>query len=240
MRHLAVALLATALSAVAFTSARADFPGALVLGDGYGITTPTWSPWFGPLPDYGTALAVVGKVTGVAAPFDTHLPAGPYELTYTFTGLTCDGSGWGELQCNGDDFAYFGGGMLTVYLDDTPDADYANPGTFSDGQVVLRASFASLHGLDVYWYTYCSWLEGTDHTEQHGWLQFTGGAWFDLVHDNNDVGYSATDTGEFDGDVPDAIRQVGFTIRTTSSIDIQTPLATQTSTWGAVKALYRR
>jgi hypothetical protein len=213
--------------------AHADFPAAMTLGTGYALGPTDWTPWW-TLPETDDWLLMLGTVTAVGAPFVARLPtSGPWELTYVVSSLTCEFSGWGEdLVCNAGYDAFYQNGVLTVYLDQTPDADFANPGTFADGEVVLVARLGRMHlGM------HSSCMYG-DATVQEASLTFDSGSWFDLVS-RHGTGYAGENVGEFDGDVPAALKPAGYIGRSNSIINIAAPVATQPVTWGAVKALYR-
>lgn len=209
------------------------YPSALVLDIGYAIGPPGWHPWAN-LPAQGDPLLILGSVSDVNEPFTDLLPvAGAFELTYAFRDFACAFSGWGEdLVCSAQYDAWFDGGRISVFLDVTPDADFANPATFLDGELVLEARSDQLH---LWFLTHCMY---GDEYGQRSDLQWIGGAWFDRVS-RGGVGYAGENLGRFDGDVPNAIRNLGYVGRSASSVDAFKPLATTPTTWGRVKALYR-
>ena len=209
------------------------YPSALVLDTGYAIGPPAWYPWAN-FPAHGDPLSIFGSVSEVNEPFTDLLPiAGSYELTYAFRGFTCTFFGWGEdLVCTSLYNAWFDEGRISFFLDLTPDADFADPATFLDGELVLDAK---AERLDLWFLSDC--MYGTEFGQRSD-LQWTGGGWFDRVSSNG-VGYAGENLGRFDGDIPDPIRSAGYVGRSMSRIDIFKPVATAPITWGRVKALYR-
>ena len=79
-----------------------------------------------------------GLLSRVDLFFEDLLPSGPYELTYLFAGATCISSSPAWPECPRGSWGLFVGGTLSVYLDTTPDADFSNGDTFTDGSSSLR------------------------------------------------------------------------------------------------------
>lgn len=220
-----VCLLATARPAAA------DYPSALVLSTGYAAGPAQWTPWQN-LPNLEDSLWIFGSVADVNAPFEGLLPVGPYELTYVFDAYTCVWSSFGKDGCSVTAFAFFDFGSLRVYLDPSPDADFANAATFRDGTLVLEAT---AHPLQLFTEDNC--VTGR-HFLQRAIMRFVGGAWFSEVSQNGD-GFLGGNTGEFQGDIPPALTALGYVGQSTSVIDIVVPNSVEATTWGRVKALYR-
>ena len=225
-------ILTCCVLALAGTSpAWADFPSALVFDTGYATGPAQWTPWENLQP---RGLAVdLRTISDVNPPFEDLIPVGPYELTYVFESYACSFSAHGDDQdCITAEFAFFDLGRMRVYLDTSPDADFANPATFRDGQLVLSAS---AFPLQLYKETNC--VTGERFVQQ-AVIRFLGGAWFSRVSSNG-VGFLAANQGEFRGDIPAGLTALGYVGQSHSIIDIVVPNAVQSTTWGRIKALYR-
>lgn len=224
-RLLALAPLLAGL-VIAHPAQAGILPNAIVMDTGYAAGPVEWDIDFGYIRE-GDPLWIVGPVLELHAPFEDVLPpAGPYEVTYAFTDLVCTATGmWDDLDHNkGGWFAEFGGGKFRVYLDESPDADFANPATFQDGELLVEAQSM--------WF-----VLGTEPT-QLGYFRFTGGSLFDRVSKDG-VGYIAENLGSIDGDVPAALEAFGYGARSSGAIDVHVPVPVEETTWGQVKALYR-
>ncbi len=225
-------LIAMVLVATFARPAAADFNSALVLGTGYARGPSQWTPWVD-LPAIEDSLWIYGPVTQVNEPFTDLVPAGPHEFTYVFDSYFCVWSTWGEdLVCSLTMLAFFDFGRISIYLDTSPDADFSNPGTFYDGQLVLQAD---AHPLQLFMEEHC--INGTRYV-QRAIMTFTGGAWFDRVSKNG-VGFFGGDEGEFRGDIPQGLQALGYIGQSTSVINIVVPNAVEPTTWGRIKAMYR-
>ncbi len=224
--------VALALATTLARPAAADFPSALVFATGYATGPPQWTPWEN-LPNLADSLWIYGSVGDVNAPFEDLVPVGPHEFTYVFDGYFCVWSTHGgDLECSLTELAFFDFGRISVYLDATPDADFANPASFRDGQLVLRAD---AHPLQLFTETHC--IMGTRYV-QRAIMTFTGGAWFDRVSQDGE-GFLAGNLGEFRGDIPDPLKALGYIGQSTSVVNIVVPNAVIPSTWGRIKAMYR-
>ena len=212
--------------------AAADFDSALVLGTGYAAGPSQWTPWVN-LPELEDTLWVYGSVAQVNAPFTDLVPAGPHEFTYVFDSYLCTFAAHGEdLECITAEVAVFNFGRLSIYLDATPDANFANAASFYDGELVLRAD---AYPLQLFMETHC--VNGVRYV-QRTVLTFTGGTWFDRVSKDG-KSYLGANQGEFRGDISDALKALGYVGQSTSVIDIIVPNAVEATTWGRIKAMYR-
>ena len=212
--------------------ASADYLSALVFDTGYATGPAQWTPWEN-LPNLEDSLWIYGTVADVNAPFDDLLPAGPYELTYVFESYACSWASHGEDQeCVTAEFAFFDLGRIRVYLDTSPDAEFASPATFRDGQLVLTAS-----AFPLQLYTEINCLTG-QHFVQQAVITFTGGAWFSRVS-HNGVGFLGRNVGEFRGDIPTGLEALGYIGQSVSAIDVVPTTAVEATTWGRIKAMYR-
>ena len=212
--------------------AAADFDSALVFDTGYATGPVGWTPWTN-LPHLADSLWIYGTVGDVNTPFEDLVPAGPHELTYVFDGYFCIwATHGGDLECSLTELAFFDFGRISVYLDLSPDADFAHPATFYDGQLVLQAD---AHPLQLFTETHC--ITGTRYV-QRAIMTFTGGAWFDRVSQDGE-GFIAGNEGEFRGDIPQPLQALGYIGQSTSVINIVVPNAVTPTTWGRIKAMYR-
>ena len=121
---------------------------------------------------------------------------------------------------NGSETADFNVASVSIYEDNTTPADYANPGTFTDGTLVLSGVIQNMIG---------------EHTVYWGVVVFTGGTGIGNLNSQCSGGLVGNDFINFFIGTPPAGYQ--------ESYDIQwiCPEATdvQETTWGAVKGLYR-
>ena len=212
--------------------AAADFASALVFDTGYATGPSQWTPWTN-LPELEDSLWIYGSVGSVNAPFDDLVPAGPHGLTYVFDGYYCIwATHGGDLESSLTELAFFDFGRISVYLDLSPDADFSNRATFTDGQLVLQAD---AHPLQLFTENHC--VTGIRYV-QRAIMTFTGGAWFDRVSQNG-KGFVAGNEGEFRGEIPAPLQALGYIGQSTSVINIVVPNAVTPTTWGRIKAMYR-
>ena len=234
MKTLAVACCV--LLAAAGASADVLYPAALTFEPGYASGPPQGFPFTSAHPDYGDPLTMVGRVAEVRDPFTNLLPPGA-ELTYVFEGSTCaEWGNWDSPPCDGGIYGMFSSGTVSFYLDTTPDADFTNPSTFRNGEIVLVAETPVVVVLDADPQGVCPMLP--DEPDMTAYLTFVGGTWFSLVS-NQGVGFNGKSEGELDGNVPAELRALGYTFRVDGSVDIYGPVAVTSATWGSIKALYR-
>ncbi len=230
---LAAVLIVAACAAV--TAADTLYPAAFTFEPGLAYGPPTGFPWMD-LPDLGTPLVMEGRVAAVGAPFDDLLPAGNWEITWVFEGSACTQAGnWDDFFCAGGLFATYEGGTLTFYLDTSPDANILDPSTFRDGEVVLQAQTSTVNAADNDPHVACP--QRPDEPDVFAFFSFVGGSWFARVSDNG-TGLAGTSRGEMDNGVPPGLEPL-FTFRVDGVVDVYGPVATEATTWGRVKALYR-
>jgi hypothetical protein len=204
---------------------------AISFGLGYALPSAYWI--YGTFPTIGDNLGVVGKVAAFQAPFADLNAADPgLEFTYRMRDLTVVGTAiWDDFEHNeGGIGIEYSSGVLEIYRDTTPDADFANTGTFADGEMILSASITS------FWLIlYSSYLPA-----QSAALEFTGGTLFDRVSENG-VGFTGTNQGDFrmfEGDVPASLVALGYNARSETTINIDDRVPVETTTWGRLKATY--
>jgi hypothetical protein len=231
--------IAAALLVCTAGVARADvlYSDAITFGPSYAIVPSAGFPWVF-APEYGAPLSVVGVVTAVAAPFGDLLPSPPYEITFAVSGAACDGYGmWDDFTCNrgGTDYS-FTGGSISIFLDTTPDADFATPSTLQDGELVLLAQTQGIHITNDDPDGFCV---TENYPDVHMFFSFVGGSWYYRVT----PGAVSFATGEIPGDYPDmipeALRALGYVLRIDGGMDIFGPVRTEPVTWGRVKSMYR-
>ena len=212
------------------------YPGALVMGTGYALDTPDGFPG-SVYPNLNDPLSMVGRIASVDAPFAGLVPPGNWEITYVLEGASCAGGGiWDNIPCSGGTFGWYQAGTLTFYLDTTPDADFLMPASFRDGDPILVASVTRVDIWDDDPTGACPFVE-----EQPDWscsFVFTGGTWFDEASSNG-TGFEGRTIGEIYGSPSPVLYAIGYRFELDGTIDVIAPVATQQSTWGAVKAMYR-
>jgi len=234
------AIVAAALLCLTVFGSSADtlYPAALTFEPGYANGPPAGFPWSEP-PNYGDPITIVGRVSAVAPPLQDLLPAGAFELTYVLEGFSCTEWGmWDDIPCTGGLYGLFQNGTLACYLDATPDADFVNPATFRDGDLVLLAACSHLPVTDDDPYENCPMVP--DRPDVRGWLTFVGGAWFSHVSDQG-TGFTGMMYGELGRTVPMPIllQALGYIFQIDGTVDVNAPVAVTPATWGRVKALYR-
>jgi len=172
----------------------------------------------------GDVLNIFGFVSALRSPFDDIIdPESAYEVTYTYEQFICNDHGnWNDSNNYTNNwYANYSSGIIRIYLDDTPDADYSDPNTFKDGTMLLEAMYDSL-------------LLGTVPSLV-GQFHFTGGTLFDRVS-RNGVGYIGHNIGAYWCYAPIDIWLLGYVGTTHSTIDIYVPYP---SSWGEIKSIYK-
>jgi hypothetical protein len=235
---IAAAILLIVLPAIA--NADVLYDDAITFGPSYAIGPPAGFPWGTP-PDPGAPLFIIGLVTEVDAPFSDVMPPGAWEMTYVIQGGIGGAYGmWDDMPCSGGMFSSFYGGMMSIYLDTTPDADFMNAPTFQDGELVLQAQVQAIDITDDDPYENCPMVD--DRPDVRMYFAFSGGAWLYKVMSGG-IGLSAIGDGELPGHypelVPEALRSLGYMLRIDGTMDIFGPVKTRPVTWGHVKAMYR-
>lgn len=223
------------------TQADVLYSNAITLGPSYAIGPSAGSPWTAWVNEVGRPLLIVGLVGDVGAPFSDLIPVAPHELTCVFAGATCSSVGqWDDIPCSGGTFLDYTGGTMSIYLDLTPDADFALSSTFHDGELVLQAQLQTTLVTDDDPYENCPMVD--DEPDVRSFFTFSGGSWFYRVVSHGS-GLSGICMGELPGHYPDLVpeplRALGYVLRIDGNMDIFGPVATTPSTWGYVKTLYR-
>jgi hypothetical protein len=212
------------------------YPAALTFETGYAFGPMPGFPWLA-YSSYGAPLTWVGRVGDVGPPFDDLLPLGAYELTYSFDGSTCTEVGnWDSFTCSSGEYGVFRGGTFTLYIDSTPDADFANLTTFRDGDAVLIALTTATYVTDDDPHESCPWR--SDEPDLSSFFLFVGGLWFDRVSSHGD-GLEGICNGELEGSVPSELQSLGYVFPADGIVDVYGPVPVASTTWGRVKALYR-
>ena len=214
------------------------FANEMTFGPAYASGPPLGFPWSGTM-GLNTPLTLVGVITSVGAPLKDHLPSPPYELTMVIE-ATSSNVGNFDGPCTGGTYWAFYESAIAIYLDTTPDADFANPSTFRDGEMILQADVSPISIKDDDPAESCPMAEDAPDLFTQMW--FTGGTWFPFVSDLG-VGYYANAHAEIAGhapDVPPELQALGYVLRVDGGLDLWIPvMATKPTTWGAVKSLYR-
>jgi hypothetical protein len=190
----------------------------------------------------GDTLVVLGLVSsfqGVLAPLFTDHPTAEFTfvkadliLGNTFVYLPC-----GSEYCAGGD--PFSGGELRIYREDTPDHDFSEPGSFTDGTLVLQADYDSY----THYWTRQSPPPITT-TDMEARLHFTGGSEFARVSNDLGQGFIATEIGpgtsDSSGDpLPPELEALGYLYRFYTTLDLTGEIPVRSTTWSSLKSLYR-
>lgn len=185
--------------------------------------------------DAGDVMTIVGFVADFNDPFDDLDANDPTkQYTYVYRELVSAGtvvSGGGSFIFYDTDYS---GGILEVYCDDVATgtaADYANPSTFADGDMILQADLMAFHIATKSFN--CSGNQNAD-------LSFTGGSLFNRVSTAG-VGWDGIITGLFSvcaSVVPDDLEALGYFGLSDTKIDVDCPVPVTPSTWGGIKRQY--
>jgi hypothetical protein len=233
--------IATALLLCIVGTAHADmqpYPDAITFGPSFAAGPPPGFPW-GPVPAVGSPAVILAVVSDVGAPFTGLLPAGAHELTLVLDNATFASMGYFDGDCSGGPLAAYEGGVLSLYLDVSPDADFTNPPTFRDGELVIHG------GIEFFWFAESDPGESCyghpDDPDIYALFDIVGGSWFPGVGGGNaPYGvFKGELTGHNPDNVPDELKALGYVLRIDGVMDIFAPVATQPTTWGRVKAMYR-
>ncbi len=177
----------------------------------------------------GDTLTIVGKVANFQDPFaDLDAHSTTLEYTYVMTGLVSGGSYTDGPYYNTD----YSGGTLRIYEDPSMDADFGNMATFSNGTLILEATFTSFQTAVIQFPT----CDGT----QNGGFQFTGGTLFSRVSEGG-IGYTGIDTGAFavcSTTPPSAQVAQGYFGESDTKLDVNPPTPVEKSSWGGIKTRY--
>lgn len=176
----------------------------------------------------GDILTIVGFVVDFNDPLDDLDPNDPTkEYTFVYTGLVSQGT----VASGGSTIFYdteYAGGTLRVYCDPGLDADFANPATFANGDMIVEASLSN---------TLTSTKSSNCSGTINGVLQIIGGSRFaDLS--NAGTGYTGIYTGLFSvcaSFVDDPREAEGYFGLADTKIDLEPPVATEDRTWGQIK-----
>ncbi len=176
----------------------------------------------------GDVLTIVGKVVDFNDPFaDLNPNAAGVEYTYIMTGMVSLGSLPPPIPQYPQYVTNYSGGTFRIYEDASPNADFGNIATFQDGTMILEGSFSGFHTSTIK-------TTGSQNSD----FQFTGGSLFSRVSQSG-MGFIGKDTGGFSVDpevVP--VANLGYFGMSDTKLDVQPPVATESSTWGRIKSLY--
>ncbi len=235
-----LAIMVVSLLAAASSARAADFGDVARLGPGYvhedGRTNSdfTWDQPF----------HIVGYVSGFEGRL-AHLDAAEPGIEYTWAvmdALSCGGilgdtaEGCPVLS---NDAA---GGWFRLVRDTTPDANLADPATFTDGEVLLE-------GVIPRWeeagstapLTLVGWYCSPTNEGSEFWFRASldgGAAWPDLGVTGPETLAMGLGTFEAWSQLPQEILDAGYFARVEFTLSTETPVAVEPSSWGRVKQLY--
>lgn len=204
-------------------SAAAEIPG--IVWD--------WAPdAYGTEPGYVNHMSQAGAVLTIRGVidrfFDPFLDLDPAATEYSF--VFRDLVSLGSINFGGIILTNYAGGFFEVYEDPSNNADFANPGTFTDGTLVLNGF------LDNFYVQQFQGPGGWSGTYQVD-FEFTGpvgGPLYDRVEQ-----CYGTSGGGWSDSAP--IIPAGYTVQVDGHMNIEDcrPTSAEEATWGGVKALFR-
>ncbi len=118
----------------------------------------------------GTAVAFARIVSGEAVASPLPFDYANYEYTLVVTDLTLDTAGT---------TSFFSGGVVSIYQDDATASDWAAPGSFSDGTMVLSGNLATLQH---------TMMTGTLGSA-NGYVDWTGGTMLNDLAPSDQTGW---------------------------------------------------
>jgi len=198
----------------------------LVFGQGYALGP--MGEWTYPL---GEHLLLYGAVARIS--LNTDFPDS-FEYTYTFDNLISSSTLlWDDFTCQcGGQGNIFTGGILSLYQDETPDANCKQPNTYRDGALLLQATTDEYHSL----WGECWWPDCPVYS--HAYLVFNGGSIIGLVPINFGL-KGASLILDYDQEVDSELRGLGIFATTTGTAVTNSHVAVEPTTWGRVKRLYK-
>jgi len=183
-----------------------------------------WETGGFPTSDPGDELQAVGILT------DIRLPLVWNTSLYSYTWFIRDLVSTGETLNGTTHIATYSGGLITFYVDTKPsNHDYGVnppsatvPSTFTDGiSTYLEGSFDDFT---------LTWNEATAQGGFTGTITFTGGDVFGLL---------SSPTGWTFGANIGGFSPEGYDLEVNGQVFVEGPSATDASSWGAIKGLYR-
>ncbi len=194
----------------------------------------------------GSSLTVVGLMTLFCAPLDANVPNLPTtEYSFVWSGLTAAAATTEVTYItNGKKWdTDYTGGNFYIYEDSPADAPLATtpmpatppnttvPVNFQDGTLILEGTLSGLHTI----------VTRTNNTSSAIWggsfsaaYTFTGGSQYGLVAGS---GINALN-GNWCGKYPSGCTPTGYTAHPNGKFDFAVT-EVKSSTWGAIKQLYR-
>jgi hypothetical protein len=203
-----------------------DVDTLLTFGEGY--ASGPMGAWTYPL---GEGILLYGKVTRI------NLQAGlpdSSEYTYVIANLISSYDlVWDNFECEcGGSGTGFRNGTLSIYRDDTPDADFTAPDTYKDGILLLEATLDDFRSLWGGCRPGCPVFS-------HGYLVFSGGSLLDLVPIDYNV-KGANFLYEYDRGVAQEFTDLGIFAKTTgAAVTYFSIVPVEATTWGHLKSLYK-
>ena len=188
---------------------------------GYGWETGGFPP-----SDPGDLLVFTGVADGIDPLFGVDLSQ--YEVSFHVYDLVSDG---GTAIGGGYTMTSYTGGMLDIYLDDSPDADWGinppnatSPSTFTDGVLFFRGAF-----LD---FTIYMGPDGSGSYEGH--LDGLAGQVLQEICANCAYTWGGSFTPDSGAQIPE-----GYDLQMDGVFQLDQSVGDAATTWSQVKSLYR-
>jgi len=194
----------------------------------------------------GSSLTVVGLMTLFCAPLDGNVPNLPTtEYSFVWSGLTATAATTEVTYIvNGKKWdTDYTGGNFYIYEDSPADAPRATtpmpatppnatvPVNFQDGTLILEGTLSGLHTIVTRTNNTASAIWGGSFAASYA---FTGGSQYGLVAGS---GINALN-GQWCGKYPSGCVPTGYTAHPNGKFDYAVT-DVKSSTWGAIKQLYR-
>ncbi len=223
MKNISKILLAIAVAAFLIPGATSTLAVGPVIdwgNDCYGVE-PNYS---GHYSTAGNELKIFGKIHTFYDPF-MDLDPNTVEYTFVFEGMISDGTN--DFGGAGIWMTGYTGGVFNIYADASPDFDFANQATFTDGIVILSGTLANFTTTVI------------DGFPPSGDAQFdfafTGGSLYDRVTGCFGSGLGFWGDSLFPGiSIPD-----GYDIHFDGKFNVdECPTAVEDGSWGEIKELF--
>jgi hypothetical protein len=172
----------------------------------------------------GDTLSLLGRIHTFNAPFDD-LDPNVVEYTFVWDGLISAGTD--DFGGAGIWMTAYGPGEFRIYCDSTPDYDFANQGTFMNGEIILSGNITDLTSTVI---------DGVPPMGSANFsFLFTGGTLYERVAGCGGVGTGFWGDTLFPIGIPDP-----YDVHYDGKYDLDDcpPVGTESSTWGEVKKLF--
>ena len=199
----------------------------------------------------GSSLTVVGLATLFCSPLNGNVPNLPVkEYSFVWSGLTSAGTVQATYIVNGKKWdTDYSGGVFAFYEDSPADAPRATtpmpinppaggvPVNFQNGTLILSGTLNGLHTVVTRSNNTASAIWGGSFTTTY---QFTGGPQYSATPGPTQVGPGVnTLFGNWCGKYPSGCVPTGYTGHPNGDFDYAVATDARSSTWGAIKQLYR-